>query len=95
MIKEPKMMRTAEPGLLRSSWFLKGGHWTKIEDHVDPSDKNCKSVCSSLLVGVVVFPFHAPGIGCHCGNHVVLFTDFGPHVFCSAHVHDIHAPVGV
>ena len=40
VIKEPQMVRTSEPGLRRSSWFLKQGKWTKVEDHIDPSDKS-------------------------------------------------------
>ena len=57
MIKEPKMMRTAEPSLLRSSWFLKGGHWTKVEDHVDPSDRNTRRIIPEY-VERGVFQFH-------------------------------------
>ena len=59
--KEPKMMRTAEPGLLRSSWFLKGGHWNKVEDHVDPSDKLILRIIPEY-VGRGVFQFHARNV---------------------------------
>ena len=67
VIKEPKMMRTAEPGLLRSSWFLKGGHWTKIEDHVDPSDKNTRrSIPEYVERGV--FQFHTRHVALAAGS---------------------------
>ena len=67
MIKEPKMMRTAEPGLLRSSWFLKGGHWTKIEDHVDPSDKNTRRIIPEY-VERGVFQFHTRHVAMVAGS---------------------------
>ena len=67
MIKEPKMMRTAEPGLLRSSWFLKGGHWTKIEDHVDPSDKNTRRLIPEYIERGV-FQFHTRHVAIPAGS---------------------------
>ena len=67
MIKEPKMMRTAEPGLLRSSWFLKGGHWTKIEDHVDPSDKNTRRLIPEYIERGV-FQFHTRHVALPAGS---------------------------
>ena len=67
VIKEPKMMRTAEPGLLRSSWFLKGGHWTKIEDHVDPSDKNTRRLIPEYIERGV-FQFHTRHVALPAGS---------------------------
>ena len=67
VIKEPKMMRMADPGLLRSSWFLKGGHWTKIEDHVDPSDKNTRRIIPEY-VERGVFQFHTRNVAMVAGS---------------------------
>ena len=67
MIKEPKMMRTADPGLLRSSWFLKGGHWTKIEDHVDASDKRARRIIPEY-VERGVFQFHTRNVATVAGS---------------------------
>ena len=67
VIKEPKMMRTAEPGLLRSSWFLKGGHWTKVEDHVDPSDKNNRRLIPEYIERGV-FQFHTRHVALPAGS---------------------------
>ena len=66
VIKEPKMMRTAESGLLRSSWFLKGGQWTKVEDYVDPSDKSaCRIIPEYVERGV--FQFHSRNVAMVAG----------------------------
>ena len=59
-------MRTAEPGLLRSSWFLKGGHWNKVEDHVDPSDKAILRIIPEY-VERGVFQFHARNVAMAAG----------------------------
>ena len=65
--KEPKMMRTAEPGLLRSSWFLKGGHWNKIEDHVDPSSNDTRRIIHEY-VERGVFQFHTRHVALAAGS---------------------------
>ena len=63
-------MRTAEPGLLRSSWFLKGGHWTKVEDHVDPSDKNTRRIIPEDIKRGV-FQFHTRHVALAAGSRQV------------------------
>ena len=60
------MMRTAEPGLLRSSWFLKGGRWNKVEDHVDPSDKSTRRIIPEY-VEHGVFQFHSRNVAMVAG----------------------------
>ena len=57
--KDPKMMRTAEAGLLQSSWFLQGGKWLQVEDHFDPSDKTISRFIPDY-VERGVFQFHTP-----------------------------------
>ena len=66
VIKEPKMMRTAEPGLLRSSWFLKGGQWTKVQDYVDTSDKSARRIIPEY-VERGVFQFHSRNVAMVAG----------------------------
>ena len=59
-------MAWAEPGLLRSSWFLKGGRWTKVEDHVDPSDKSARRIIPEY-VERGVFQFHSRNVAMVAG----------------------------
>ena len=61
VVKEPKMMRTSEAGLLRSTWFLQGGHWSQVEHRVDPRDKSMSRLLHDY-VERAVFQFH-PRVG--------------------------------
>ena len=46
---------------LRSSWFLQGGCWNKVEDHIDPSDKSILRIIREY-VERGVFQFHARNV---------------------------------
>ena len=56
VIKEPK---NSENGRAWPSQFLKGGHWAKVEDRVDPSDKNTRRIIPEYIERGV-FQFHTP-----------------------------------
>ena len=67
MLSRDQGAQNDEDGRSRSSWFLRGGHWNKVEDHVDPADEDVRRIIPEY-VERGVFQFHTRNVAMVAGT---------------------------